>query len=361
MPHRNHLDQLFQAIDEGYCLAEMIRDDQGRPQDYRFVETNPLFEAMTGMTDTRGRTAREMRPGVDQSWLESCDAVARGQTQRFQQRSEATGRVFDVFATPVLPEGRFALVMRDITERQRIEAEREDARARAENLLAELNHRVMNTLAMITALVRMESHELGDKGAGQALQRLETRLAAVTTLYRALHRAADVTQVAADRYLPEVAQAVAGSLSQDGRVAVVCDCAAESLPTDSAAPLGLFLNEVMTNALKYAFPDGRSGTLRVGFRRIDAGHVALSVADDGIGTDAAQATAHTHGTGGTGTRLIEAFAEQLQGRLDIDSSDKGTAVTITFPLARAGDAPAQGQDEDAGEGKGKGKGEGATG
>ncbi len=111
---------LFSSIDEGYCLAEIIQDAQGRPVDYRFLEVNPLFEEMTGLRDATGRTAYELVPDLEPKWVNTYAHVALdGETLRFVSGSEAMERWFDVFATPVAPRGRFALVFKDITEQRR--------------------------------------------------------------------------------------------------------------------------------------------------------------------------------------------------------------------------------------------------
>ena len=136
---------VFSSIDEGFCLAEIITDAAGRPVDYRFLEVNPQFEAMTGLADPVGRTAFELVPDLEQHWVEAYATVAFGDApRRFESRSAAMGRWFDVFAVAVPPRGRFALVFSDVTERRRVEAERRDrqaderrARRRAE-LLAEV-------------------------------------------------------------------------------------------------------------------------------------------------------------------------------------------------------------------------------
>ena len=130
----SHLESLFAALDQGYCLCEMIRDESGRPVDYRFLETNPVFAEMTGLSNAQGRTARELVPGLEQHWIDAYDAIARGVPARFQNGSEAMGRWFDVFGSPVPPEGCFALVFRDISSQRRAELEREEARAQAERL-----------------------------------------------------------------------------------------------------------------------------------------------------------------------------------------------------------------------------------
>jgi len=124
-------ETLFTAIDEGYCLCEIVVDDQGRAVDYRFLETNPLFEEMTGLHDAVGRTAHELVPGLEAHWVETyARAALGGERIRFQQGSEAMGRWFDVFTMPIEPAGRFAIVFKD-----------ESARHRAELALQESEHR----------------------------------------------------------------------------------------------------------------------------------------------------------------------------------------------------------------------------
>jgi PAS domain S-box-containing protein len=120
----SRLRQLFQAIDEGYALCELVLDEAGRPTDFRYIEVNPLFTPMTGLIDPVGRTALELRPaGIEEHWLDLYGRVALGgETLRFERGSASLGRWFDIFATPVAPRGRFALVVRDITARRAAEA-----------------------------------------------------------------------------------------------------------------------------------------------------------------------------------------------------------------------------------------------
>lgn len=111
---------LFTSIDEGYCLCEMIVDAQGRAVDYRFLETNPLFEEMTGLVDAAGRTARQLVPDLEDEWIDTyARAALGGEHLRLEQGSAAIGRWFDVFTMPVEPHGRFAIVFKDTTEQRR--------------------------------------------------------------------------------------------------------------------------------------------------------------------------------------------------------------------------------------------------
>ena len=110
------LRSVFSSIDQGYCVAEMVLNDAGKPIDYRFIEVNPQFEEMTGLKDATGRRALELVPNLETKWIEIYAGVALGgKAIRFEEGSKVMGRWFDVFATAVEPRGRFALVFRDIT------------------------------------------------------------------------------------------------------------------------------------------------------------------------------------------------------------------------------------------------------
>lgn len=116
------LRTLFDAIDEGFAISDMIVDEHGTSIDYRFILVNPLFEEMTGLVDATGKTVLELIPDLEQIWIDRYSRVAFGQeTMRFEQGAAALGRWFEVFATPVPPLGRFAVVFKDQTLRRKWE------------------------------------------------------------------------------------------------------------------------------------------------------------------------------------------------------------------------------------------------
>lgn len=126
----HQLRRVFEHIDQGFCVCEIVTDDDGIPSDYRFIEVNTLFEEMTGLADAAGHTAIELIPDLEPHWIEAYGRVALdGETMRFQEGSDAMGRWFDVFATPLATPGRFAIVFRDETARHLAEA--------AESIIAE--------------------------------------------------------------------------------------------------------------------------------------------------------------------------------------------------------------------------------
>ena len=119
---------LFESIDEGFCVVEVLVDGSGRPVDYRWVETNPAFEQQTGLTDAVGRTARELVPGLEEQWVATYGRVAlTGEPTRFQSGSAAMGRWFDVYAFRIgrPEERRVALLFKDISAARAAEQERQ--------------------------------------------------------------------------------------------------------------------------------------------------------------------------------------------------------------------------------------------
>ena len=161
---------LFDSIDEGFCVIEMLFDSDNNPLDYRFLETNPAFEKQAGLHDAVGKCMRTLAPQHEAHWFERYGRVAlTGESVRFVEPAHALGgRWFDVYAFRVgEPEHRrVAILFADITERRLLEEKtREQARAltdlnrRKDEFLAMLSHELRNPLAAISnasSLLRLQ-------------------------------------------------------------------------------------------------------------------------------------------------------------------------------------------------------------
>lgn len=115
---------MFDGIDEGLCIIEMIEDEAGQPIDYRFLQANAAFVRQTGLEDAMGRTVRDMVPGHEQHWFDIYGRIARtGIAERFEDRAEALGRWYDVYAMPFGAPGdlQVAVLFRDVLDRKQTE------------------------------------------------------------------------------------------------------------------------------------------------------------------------------------------------------------------------------------------------
>ncbi len=135
-----HYSALFESIDEGYCVCQLVLDADGAPADYRFIEINPAFSRHAGLPQTAvGQTARALVPGLEQHWVDTYARAALGRESfRFEQGSAAMGRWFEVYVTPVGTPGErlFGLVFRDITDRHALDEREAELRTLAAELEA---------------------------------------------------------------------------------------------------------------------------------------------------------------------------------------------------------------------------------
>jgi chemotaxis protein methyltransferase CheR len=218
------------------------------------------------------------------------------------------------------------LAIEDVTERVRLEREHAAAHKRIDMLLQELTHRVKNSLQFIGAMVLIESrnHKSGEGKA--ALERVSHRITALGQLYSTLSKADTVEAVDAATYLDELCRDLIESVQKEGDTSIVLktDFESELLPTDRAIPIGLIVNELVTNAVKYAFPGEAKGTVKVTLKRVP-GELRLTVADDGQGLDPRRADS------GLGGRLVDGFARQLGGQVERKSDSQGTTVHLILP------------------------------
>ncbi len=136
---RQSYDNLIETMDEGFCVMQIVRDAQGRPVDYIFVETNSAFARQTGLADAKGRNVRAMLPDIEQHWIDIYGEVARtGEARRFTEGSDAMGRWFSVYASrvPHMHDG-VALLFTDISAKRQAEAALVASEAQSRALAAE--------------------------------------------------------------------------------------------------------------------------------------------------------------------------------------------------------------------------------
>jgi two-component sensor histidine kinase len=201
---------------------------------------------------------------------------------------------------------------------------------RANVLLAEVNHRVANSLTLVASLVRLQSKSVQDDAAKAALGETETRIYAIADVHKRLYNSGDVHFVALNEYLLDLLKRLESSMQREGHGATLrFHLDPLQLDTDASINLGIVLNEWVTNAFKYAYPDSR-GEVRVSLRQVGDGWGELIVEDDGIGKDENAAAKGT----GLGTRLVNAMATNVGGEIQYLAKHPGTSARFAFPLTR---------------------------
>lgn len=222
-------------------------------------------------------------------------------------------------------------------ERARLRAEQEvrEARDRAELMLREVNHRVANSLALVASLVRLQASLVSDHGAVAALTETQVRISAIAGVHRRLYRSTDMQHVALDDYLRDLVADLKASL-QRGEAEAVIDFTADrvSVATDRAVSIGVALTELLTNAVKYAYPAGTPGTIRVALRTAGSGRAAISVEDDGQGWNQEAAPRGT----GLGTRIVSAMMANISTKLEHHAVESGTRTSFEFESETPGAA-----------------------
>lgn len=200
--------------------------------------------------------------------------------------------------------------------------------ARLEALLREVNHRVANSLQLVSAMVRMQSTALADAGARDALEDTQRRITAIAQVHHRLYTSSDVEQVDLREYLGALIDQLGETWSTPAAPRQL-SLAADSirLATDRAVSLGVIVTELVSNACKYAYP-ASGGEVRIALAREGDSHFLLSVEDDGIGM---VADAAPRGTG-VGTKLIRAMAQSLQTMVEYETERRGVRATLRGAL-----------------------------
>jgi two-component sensor histidine kinase len=212
--------------------------------------------------------------------------------------------------------------------RQRAEESRrlvEEARDRAEVLLREVNHRVANSLAMVSSFILLQANAIEQPAAKQMLQECQARILAVAGVHRSLYTSGDVRSIDVNSYLATLAKELTTSLAHTVRFSGVPSPV--HLSTDRAVCLGVIVTELVTNACKYAY-GAEAGEVRVAVKHPDNSALIVRVEDDGVGWTGEGATRGT----GIGTRVIKAMAQTLHADLRYLPADSGTVAELSIPI-----------------------------
>jgi two-component sensor histidine kinase len=194
-------------------------------------------------------------------------------------------------------------------------------------LLSEMNHRTKNNLAIINGLLLLKSEAINNKDAISALEESSSRVISMGILYDILHKDRGLNSVDIKIYIEELVAGLAGSLAASS-VHIECDIndSMSKMNMEHAVPLGLIVNELVTNSIKYAFPDNAKGKIDISLKGTGDGEYELRIKDNGIGLPE---NLDINKVSSLGLAIVRNYTEQLDGALIVDR-ENGMSTSIRF-------------------------------
>ena len=342
-PNRAMLPRLAQAVDEK--IAEMDNS-------IALKSAGRDAEAMALIQRNRGKTLMDeinvflygaILLADEASTLSSAEQQRNAALLRWISAGAAVIIILVVFvvAFTVYRNAQDLKLARDevqainLTLEERVKTRTADlamARERAEVLLTEVNHRVANSLQLVAVLVQMQMRSVTDVAAKDALRETQSRINAISLIHKSLYTSGDVTNVALDDYLGAMLGNLETAMKKDGHTAILkCYLEPISLRTDASVSLGVAVQELVTNAFKYAYPADQPGEVRVWLKRLGDDKAELTVEDDGVGIATGASPAGT----GLGSKIIHTMASALKTHVEYINRAPGTAARLVLTTATA--------------------------
>lgn len=321
-----------------------------RAPDNPIIWANDAFLRQTGysLDEVKGRNCRLLQgPETDRTQVAAIrQAVAAGQpvsVELLNYRKNGSSFWNALTVTPIHDDRGLAYFFCALTDTSGIDhapmdarkalldlkqqvAERTAALEEKTALLQEVDHRVKNTLQVISSLMLLKARRSSEGEARDALEGMAERIGALSIAHRLLYSENDITQFSLVDFVAELLSDLDAGMADD-RVRIGTEVEPIPLPASMAAPLALMIHELTANALRHGFPGGRGGTVTITARRVAPG-MHLEVCDDGIGLSASPPN-----EAGFGRSLVEMVTRQLRGTVRWTDGNPGTKVVIDVPLS----------------------------
>jgi two-component sensor histidine kinase len=225
-------------------------------------------------------------------------------------------------------------LIKEIMERKRTESQLKDSLQQKDMLLKEVHHRVKNNLQIISSLLNLQLERSGKGDAYQALRSSQDRIRTIALVHEKLYQSRDLGKINIADYLESLARSLFVSYGVDSSaVRLQMDAQPVYMDMDRAIPCGMLVYELLSNSLKYAFPKGRKGRIRLSLGTTTDQRTRLEIRDDGVGLPEGFDYRRTDSLG---FQLVCRLADQLRGELHYDGAN-GTTFEVTFA---PGGAPA---------------------
>lgn len=202
--------------------------------------------------------------------------------------------------------------------------------AENELLLKEIHHRVKNNLEMVKSLIALQSAQIDDPATKDAMIASQNRVQSMGIIHQKLYQGTNLGSIEMKDYFLNLGEGILDSFNAEERVKIECAMDNLELDIDTAVPIGLIVNELLTNALKYAFPKQQQGVINISLEKSSNQNLRLEVTDNGVGKTAGLAPRGT----GFGSQLVQLLTLQLNGKMR-ERNDKGTHIEFDFMIQKS--------------------------
>ena len=224
---------------------------------------------------------------------------------------------------------RIVGIVRDVTKEKEAEILLKASIREKETLLQEIHHRVKNNLSVVSSLLYLQAESTNNSEIKSVLKDSQNRITTISMIHQSLYNSDNLAEIDMQTYLSQLGAVILHGFNPDGKIRLSVTAKNISIKASQATPVGLIVNELITNSLKYAFPDNSPGLINVRFHAKGGAQNELIVMDNGIGIPEEMDIA---GLESLGLKLVTNITErQLDGRIELDRTN-GTRFTIRFPL-----------------------------
>jgi PAS domain S-box-containing protein len=335
---RRRLEERFRLVVEAAPSAMVMINANGRiemvnaqaEQVFGYARHELLGEPVEMLVPER---FRGHHPGLRQSFFAGPQARPMGAGRDlYGLARDGTEFPVEIGLNPIeTEEGPMVLsAIVDISDRKQKEERIQLALKEKDVLLGEVHHRVKNNLQIVHSLLDLQSSRITDRTALAMLRDSQNRIRSMGLIHQTLYQSKDFAKVDFSRFLDSLVPTLVGSYGVNpDRIALSVKAEQVLFPINAAIPCGLIVNELISNALKHAFPGGRGGEIRVGlFSEPDGATVVLSVADDGVGIPDGVELGKTSTLG---LQLVSLLSDQLSGKIAMRRSDP-TEFVLSFAI-----------------------------
>jgi PAS domain S-box-containing protein len=306
---------IFASMTEIVVLHELVYDDDGNPSNYRIIDCNSAFTRILGIKreDAVGRLATDVYGSDSAPYLDKYARVAMtGEPFSLVTSYQPMNKHFEIHVAGSA-KNMFVTVTTDITKYKQAEKEIQKQLTEKETLLREVHHRVKNNIANVANLLSLQVNSTNNPEVKEALQDAESRVQSMSILYEKLLVSKDLREISMKNYIEDLIRSLNDVFVDKDNITIDTQILDFNINSKKAITIGIIINELLTNAFKYAFKNRDKGTVFVSIEKNES-MVTIIIQDNGIGIDE---KIMENISSGFGLTIVKMLVEQLEGTYSI--------------------------------------------